>query len=1175
MCATAGDFSEEKECFIFTEFKHFDQIMKLISDIKLGISDLHKKENIEETFILIFNFYQEQPHLLDPYLEKMISACLDIVRCPLTKPEVLHFAFRILYLMTKTRGFKVIIRLMPHTVDDIEPSLDLLMKQDINDSENWETRYVLMLWLSILVMVPFNLEHLDNLGRKSIVERITNLAELYLSQGERTQEAAAFLLARTVTRPDTVCTQLPLTILWAIKKLKCSNLDNMRDQQLVSGILRSIANICKLGCRTEVLLHANNLLDAVLQLSADSSMGILLCRLKTKVLQRIGLLFCPPLTTTWQYQRGCRSLQDNLESRLVEHDKKTNPLHPSEEGADYVSRIECQNDVGNDIHKDCSLNVNSEFPYTDEVAEVIDKLICALRSQFTGVRWSSAKGIGRICSRLYSPMVDDVLSAVLSLCTKLEPYAAWHGACLALAELGRRSLLLPSKLSEVIPVVLRALFYDERSGDHNYGSNVRDAGCYVCWAFARAYHPKDFSNYVVSVASSLVLVSLFDREVSVRRAASAAFQENVGRQGQFPHGIEILTTCDYFSVGNRSQCYLQLSVAVAKYKEYVKPMIDHLVNVRLGHWDDSIRYLAACALGKLCTADPNYMMENILPEIINGSVKSTLHNQEGCIFATGELLYALSGCNISDENLLRIKEIVPELKRTNKFHGLSGELIRKATAHFIQKCSMAKLPFHDDPVIEVWREFLDDCVGHKNPEVQKATVNAYPYFLSTYLYNGNGELKVDYQGLLYRNILLQFNTSCESKLSGYLQIVGSAPHCLYCGHVSDLFDIIISVCKPTSKTKFWVESRGSALKALVDTIRNIGSHHSELDVTLLKSTCNVLLQSLSDYTTDSRGDVGSHVREVGMTSIHSFIEFLVNSQYKELVTSELIQEVMINIAQQAVEKIDRTRGMAGQVFAQLLHHDPPIEHIPHFEELKRIFPKSDCENMSWISANSTFPRFVKLLDIPEYRYRLILGLIVSIGGLTELTIRCSTAALSAYFVEHESDQPFIMEVLEIVERILQSFRHEDRIVLPLFKFLDFLLNDPIVISTVDPNSSILLQLIEGVWTETKLSKDIQRIKAAIDVFSGMLQFTGHIRKRALSFMMVTLGSRYPLVRKATATELYECLLVYELCPPEVLDQLSSILTETIWDADMQVVRPIRNRLCELFQVPVPSVKSKS
>lgn len=65
----------------------------------------------------------------------MISACLDVVHCSRSEPEVFHFAFRILYLMTKTRGYKAIIRLMPHTVDDIEPTLSLLMEQDINDSK--------------------------------------------------------------------------------------------------------------------------------------------------------------------------------------------------------------------------------------------------------------------------------------------------------------------------------------------------------------------------------------------------------------------------------------------------------------------------------------------------------------------------------------------------------------------------------------------------------------------------------------------------------------------------------------------------------------------------------------------------------------------------------------------------------------------------------------------------------------------------------------------------------------------------------------------------------------------------------------------------------------------------------------------------------------------------------
>ncbi|CAN0574750.1 unnamed protein product, partial [Ectocarpus sp. 12 AP-2014] len=38
--------------------------------------------------------------------------------------------------------------------------------------------------------------------------------------------------------------------------------------------------------------------------------------------------------------------------------------------------------------------------------------------------------------------------------------------------------------------VRRALAYDVRRGAGGVGAHVRDAACYVCWAFARAYSPR-------------------------------------------------------------------------------------------------------------------------------------------------------------------------------------------------------------------------------------------------------------------------------------------------------------------------------------------------------------------------------------------------------------------------------------------------------------------------------------------------------------------------------------------------------------------------------------------------------------------------------------------------------------------------------------------------------------
>ena len=62
----------------------------------------------------------------------------------------------------QTRGYKVIVRLMPHEVADVEPVLAMLAKQDPTDYQTWETRYMLLLWLSMVCMIPFDMVRLDS-----------------------------------------------------------------------------------------------------------------------------------------------------------------------------------------------------------------------------------------------------------------------------------------------------------------------------------------------------------------------------------------------------------------------------------------------------------------------------------------------------------------------------------------------------------------------------------------------------------------------------------------------------------------------------------------------------------------------------------------------------------------------------------------------------------------------------------------------------------------------------------------------------------------------------------------------------------------------------------------------------------------------------------------------------
>ena len=103
---------------------------------------------------------------------------------------------------------------------------------------------------------------------------------------------------------------------------------------------------------------------------------------------------------------------------------------------------------------------------------------------------------------------------------------------------------------------------------------MRDAASYVLWSLARAHDPETLAPYASDLARRLVTVALFDREIHIRRAASAAFQEHVGRtvstvpprsrrrrlsrgkQGLFPDGIDVLRKADFYSVGTKRNAFL-------------------------------------------------------------------------------------------------------------------------------------------------------------------------------------------------------------------------------------------------------------------------------------------------------------------------------------------------------------------------------------------------------------------------------------------------------------------------------------------------------------------------------------------------------------------------------------------------------------------------------------------
>lgn len=90
----------------------------------------------------------------------------------------------------------------------------------------------------------------------------------------------------------------------------------------------------------------------------------------------------------------------------------------------------------------------------------------------------------------------------------------------------------------------------------------------------------------------------------------------------------------------------------------------------------------------------------------------------------------------------------------------------------------------------------------------------------------------------------------------------------------------------------------------------------------------------------------------------------------------------------------------------------------------------------------TFKWFSKLVPLATYQRSLLLGLTVSVGGLTESTVRHSSDALQEILstISEEGGQEAMETVVDNIIDIYAKNAKDERIILPMMKFLDFLLN---------------------------------------------------------------------------------------------------------------------------------------
>eukprot|EP01063_Lacrimia_lanifica_P017782 TRINITY_DN24785_c0_g1_i1.p1 TRINITY_DN24785_c0_g1~~TRINITY_DN24785_c0_g1_i1.p1 ORF type:complete len:1230 (+),score=482.20 TRINITY_DN24785_c0_g1_i1:64-3753(+) len=1102
---------------------------------------------------------QDKEAVLQPFGSAQIKDLL-VSSAPFEEEDeprtYLHEIAVLAYVLGKVVGPKNLISHLPHDVRQFEYAFYyLIWSLRTHATRTWEIRYFLMLWMTNTVLVPFDLTSIDSGKHETLglTDILLEVAQHCLGDPGRVRDVGALFVSRLLTRPDIAKSQhLPKFLEWCGTVLAPPEegaQEGLAESNTAAfakvGALSALAGVLKYGKRNEISPHLDTISEVLTQDHLTQMNNMLVCKTLVKAIQRLGLVYMKPRVVAWRYQRGMRSLLTNL--------------HASQPGG---------------AHTDAASGVAAPVDEDDdgfapmEVEPIVGVLIDALRNADTIVRWSAAKGIGRITARLAKPEADDVVEAVLEAFDLYEDSNGWHGGCLALAELARRGLLLPVSFEKVVPITIRALSYEVVKGTYSVGRHVRDAGCYVCWSFARAYSPQDIAEYANSMSARLLATACFDREISVRRAAAAAFQECVGRLGNFPHGIDIVTRADYYNLSNRKRAYLQIAPTVASYDaQYHEHFATVLVENRLAHHDRDIRTLAAEALGELAKAESaedgiivTRLVKTLLDRAINSGIVDVRH---GAVLGVAEVVKTSCG-KLAEDVIAEVVTLMPRIEGARLYRGRGGEFVRTAVCHLITAIANAgvKLPATIEAktvkgkslvkTLGRYQQCLDENLGQMSEAVQLAASKAFGAFSAQYFVTYNDA----FHGKVTRRLLgLLPADNLPNERRGAALGLGLMPHFVET-HTDIIEGLAAVVPVEESPEERDAETRRNACTSLAAVACRM-EHEAAYQA------LDVLAAATQDYTIDNRGDVGSVVRIAAMEGLVSV--YLALRSWGAAAKEDYVYLVLTSLLRQATEKLDKVRCAAGGLLHALVTVHGVADHVSDARTKALLAEFGAATVQDWGAPQETYGVLGPLLEADGLRHALLAGIAVSAGGMSVHVSRPAFQCLSEFLQAHEALRE---DSGNGIAKIIAGNTGNERVILPALGTTDRLLAMDLL------PAAAAEEVAKAVREEVRKStKSIHILLPAVDVLCGVLSAlpTQEATDATLHTVLLLIAGRFPKVRSKTGTVLYTTLMIHPQLGkdnPAAQDLLSTLQ----WDIpDADAVRANRDLLYPLLGLTRPNL----
>ncbi len=845
---------------------------------------------------------------------------------------------------------------------------ELIVSESVTDNHansgpkswTWEERYICLLWLSHLLLAPFDLATISSDGTEAdekleisglswpenlpgVTLRVVPLAIKYLASAGKERDAAKALLVRISMRKDMQESGLLHALVqWALANLQSSPPSTTISTYHSIGVLSFLGGLLVSSASTsDMNPYLAKIFRAVQAISEEETSAFK--SIRSSALARKTII---------KVMRAITVITLQLKTPIA----------------------------------------RSDMDKTEIVEATIGHLLEAVADNDTPVRLAASKALSIITLSLSTVMAVQVIEAVLESLTHNVLWVAstvrgvqgktrdlsavnpleWHGLILTLSHLLYRRSPPPESLSEILNALLIGLSFERRStSGSSIGTNVRDAACFGIWALARRYssaelrkvsiplsHAPKEGNQNLSViqilATELVVSASLDPAGNIRRGASAALQELIGRHPDtVVEGIAIVQVVDYHAVALRSRAMLEVAPKAAILSKYYQDaLLSALLSWRgIGDGDAASRRNAATGIGLLAKGfqvkgiDFQWNTLMSLMTNIESQLNSLTHRESdqrhGLLLSMAAAISAIPEIFRTDslddaivfpgiqETIHLTFQIVTAILESAKFStDRRTEMFAEGVCRIIL-ATVALLPINlgRQTLLKAPTEELtaDDKRGFYP---QEHVVTLAEELLMIWLHRTEKEV-VD--AATEAAVSLMFEVGIQQRglfvtkwISELLEVRGGRLIPGYIFALAAVFPIVAikqqdEICNAILRR--WqdisdIESKIIVLQSL--TKGSLLESHASLFI-------NMIAEGLDDYTTDGRGDVGSLVRLEALKAARKAFDSIpwedINDKndlskawFRQL---DIFGTVYGKVLRLTAEKLDRVRIEAKQTLAQV------------------------------------------------------------------------------------------------------------------------------------------------------------------------------------------------------------------------------------------------------------------